>query len=187
MVPPPRGRAASDPAFPSKAASRRLAFPVNSRTLALLPHPIPSPGMQACMAATTITTGPRPAKGRCLGCTSFRHLSLGRWSPSVPAIVVACLGLSEGGVPAPAWPRPRAGDQPESGLASRSARMRGSPASISTTLVRLDAPDTSVTALRRTPNAPATAASAASVALPPTARALTRTTRAPACSPRTPG
>jgi hypothetical protein len=66
-------------------------------------------------------------------------------------------------------------------------QVRGSPAAISTILVRLDAPDTRVTALRRTPNASATAASAASVALPSTARALTRTTRAPACSLPTPG
>jgi hypothetical protein len=58
---------------------------------------------------------------------------------------------------------------------------------MSTTLVRLEAPDTSRTAPRRTPNDPATAASAASVALPSTARALTRTTRAPSCPPPTPG
>ena len=49
--------------------------------------------------------------------------------------------------------------------------------------MRLAAPETRRTALRRTPNVPATAASAASVALPSTARALTATTRAPACSP----
>ena len=73
------------------------------------------------------------------------------------------------------------------GAASRAARMRGSPASMSTILVRLAAPETRRTALRRTPNDPATAASAASVALPSTARALTRTTRAPSCSPLTPG
>jgi hypothetical protein len=73
------------------------------------------------------------------------------------------------------------------GAASRAARMRGSSASISTILVRLEAPETRRTALRRTPNDPATAASAASVALPSTARALTRTTRAPSCSPPTPG
>ncbi len=65
--------------------------------------------------------------------------------------------------------------------------MRGSSASMSTILVRLEAPETRRTALRRTPNDPATAASAASVALPSTARALTRTTRAPSCSPPTPG
>src|ERR1700722_13474476 len=58
---------------------------------------------------------------------------------------------------------------------------------MSTILVRLEAPETRRTQLRRTPNAPATAASAASVALPSTARSLTRTTRAPACSPPTPG
>ena len=73
------------------------------------------------------------------------------------------------------------------GAASRAARMRGSSASMSTILVRLEAPETRRTALRRTPNDPATAASAASVALPSTARALTRTTRAPSCSPPTPG
>ena len=71
--------------------------------------------------------------------------------------------------------------------ASRSARRRGSPAAISTIFTRLDAPDTRLTALRRTPNASATAASAACVALPSTALALTRTTRAPSCSPPTPG
>ena len=38
-----------------------------------------------------------------------------------------------------------------------------------------------------TPNAAATEASAAAVALPSTARSLTRTTRAPSCSPPTPG
>ena len=73
------------------------------------------------------------------------------------------------------------------GAASSAARICGSAPPISTILVRLDAPATSRTALRRTPNAPATAASAASVALPSTARALTRTTRAPARSPPTPG
>jgi hypothetical protein len=65
--------------------------------------------------------------------------------------------------------------------------MLGSPAATSTILVRLKAPVTSVTAPRRTPNAVATAASAASVALPSTARALTRTTRTSACPPPTPG
>jgi len=59
----------------------------------------------------------------------------------------------------------------------------GSPPATSTILVRLDVPATSVTALRRTPNALATEASAASVALPSTARALTPTIRAPARSP----
>jgi hypothetical protein len=70
---------------------------------------------------------------------------------------------------------------------SRRARMRGSPPATSTTLVRPDAPATRLTSPRRTPNAAATAASAASVALPSTARALTRTTSAPACSPPTAG
>jgi len=65
--------------------------------------------------------------------------------------------------------------------------MRGSPSATSTTLVRPDAPATRLTSYRRTPNAAATAASAASVALPSTARALTRTTSAPACSPPTAG
>ena len=64
--------------------------------------------------------------------------------------------------------------------------MRGSPASMPTILVRLEAPETRRTALRRTPNDPATAASAA-VAGSSTARALTRTTRAPSCSPPAPG
>ncbi len=73
------------------------------------------------------------------------------------------------------------------GAASSAARTRGSPVSMSTILVRLDTPETRRTALRRTPNASATAASAASVALPSSALALTRTTRAPACSPPTPG
>jgi hypothetical protein len=73
------------------------------------------------------------------------------------------------------------------GVASSDARRRGSPESMSTTLVRLRAPETRRTALRRTPNESATAVSAASVALPSTARALTRTTRAPSCSPPTPG
>jgi hypothetical protein len=79
------------------------------------------------------------------------------------------------------------GGQLPSGLASRSVRRPGSPSATSTILVRPDAPATSVTAPRRTPNAAATAASAASVALPSTARALTRTIRAPACPPPTPG
>ena len=48
----------------------------------------------------------------------------------------------------------------------------GSPPATSTILVRLDVPATSVTALRRTPKALATEVSAASVALPTTARAL---------------
>ncbi len=65
--------------------------------------------------------------------------------------------------------------------------MRGSSVSMSMILVRLEAPETRRTALRRTPNEAATAASAASVAWPSTARALTRTTKAPSCSPPTPG
>jgi hypothetical protein len=65
--------------------------------------------------------------------------------------------------------------------------MRGSPSATSTTLVRADAPATRRTSSRLTPNAAATAASAASVALPSTARALTRTTSAPPCSPPTTG
>jgi hypothetical protein len=73
------------------------------------------------------------------------------------------------------------------GVASSDARRRGSPASMSTILVRLRAPETRRTALRRTPNESATAVSAASVAFPSTARALTRTIRAPPCSPPTPG
>jgi hypothetical protein len=73
------------------------------------------------------------------------------------------------------------------GVASSDARRRGSPASTSTILERLEAPETRRTALRPTPNESATAASAASVALPSTARALTRTIRAPACSPPTLG
>jgi len=73
------------------------------------------------------------------------------------------------------------------GVASSDARRRGSPASMSTILVRLEAPETRRTAWRRTPNESATAVSAASVALPSTARALTRTIRAPSWSPPTPG
>ena len=69
------------------------------------------------------------------------------------------------------------------GLARSCVSTAGSPPATSTILVRLDAPATSVTALRRTPNALATDVSAASVALPSTARALTPTIRAPARSP----
>jgi hypothetical protein len=65
--------------------------------------------------------------------------------------------------------------------------MHGSPLATSTTLVRPDAPATRLTSPRRTPNAAATAASAASVALPSTARALTRTISAPPWSPPTAG
>ena len=69
------------------------------------------------------------------------------------------------------------------GLARSWVSTAGSPPATSTILVRLDVPATSVTALRRTPNALATEVSAASVALPSTARALTPTIRAPARSP----
>src|SRR6185437_11482316 len=55
------------------------------------------------------------------------------------------------------------------------------------TLVRLAAPEIRVTACRGTPNAPATAARAAAVALPCTARWLTRTTSASPYAPPTPG
>lgn len=65
--------------------------------------------------------------------------------------------------------------------------MRGSPSATSTTLVRPDAPATRRTSPPRTPNAAATVASSASVALPSTARALNRTTSAPPCSPPTAG
>ena len=51
----------------------------------------------------------------------------------------------------------------------------------------LRGPVTSVTEPRPTLKAAATKASAAAVALPSTACSLTRTTRAPSCSPPTPG
>ncbi len=95
--------------------------------------------------------------------------------------------LPRGRRPPQGPPVNREGGHPWPGVTRRSARMRGLPPVTSTTLVRPDAPATSVTAPRRTPNAAATAASAASVALPSTARALTRTIRAPACPPPTPG
>src|SRR6516164_2853889 len=71
--------------------------------------------------------------------------------------------------------------------ASRRSSTAGSAPATSTILRRLAAPATSVTAWRRTPNAAATAASAAAVARPSTARSLTRTTSAPSYSPPTPG
>ena len=71
--------------------------------------------------------------------------------------------------------------------ASRRLSAAGSAPSTSRILVRLEAPATRVTARRRRPNATATAASAASVAWPSTARAPTRTTSAPPRSPPTPG
>jgi hypothetical protein len=67
------------------------------------------------------------------------------------------------------------------------SRTAGSAPATSSIFVRLAFPVTSVTAWPRTPNAEATAASAAAVAWPSTARALTRTTSAPSCSPPTPG
>jgi hypothetical protein len=73
------------------------------------------------------------------------------------------------------------------GPASSRETTAGSAPAMSTILVRLDASATSVTAPRGTPNAAASADRAALVALPPTARALTRTTSAPACSPPAPG
>src|SRR6478735_7627307 len=56
---------------------------------------------------------------------------------------------------------------------------------MSTSLSRLVAPDTSVTCRGRTPRAAASASSAACVAAPSTARALTATTSRPACTPPT--
>ena len=67
------------------------------------------------------------------------------------------------------------------------SRTAGSAPATSSIFVRLAFPVTSVTAWRRTPNAEATAARAAAVAWPSTARARTRTTSAPSCSPPTPG
>jgi hypothetical protein len=67
------------------------------------------------------------------------------------------------------------------------SRTAGSAPATSSIFVRLALPVTSVTAWPRTPNAEATAARAAAVAWPSTARALTRTTNAPSCSPPTPG
>jgi len=72
------------------------------------------------------------------------------------------------------------------GPSSRPSAAGSAPAT-STTLVRLDAPATSVTWWRRTPNAAATAAKAAAVARPSAARSLTRTTSAPSWLPPTPG
>jgi len=63
----------------------------------------------------------------------------------------------------------------------------GSAPATSSIFTRLRDPATSVTEPWPTPNAAATEASAATVALPSTARSLTRTTRAPSCSPPTPG
>jgi len=67
------------------------------------------------------------------------------------------------------------------------SRTAGSAPATSSVFVRLAFPVTSVTAWPRTPNAEATAARAAAIAWPSTARALTRTTSAPSCSPPTPG
>jgi hypothetical protein len=66
-------------------------------------------------------------------------------------------------------------------------RTAGSAPATSIIFVRLALPVTSVTDWPWTPNAVATAARAVAVAWPSTARALTRTTRAPSCSPPTPG
>ena len=71
-------------------------------------------------------------------------------------------------------------------LSSRSSTPGSAPAT-SSIFTRLRDPATSVTEPWPTPNAAATEASAAAVALPSTARSLTRTTRAPSCSPPTPG
>ena len=71
-------------------------------------------------------------------------------------------------------------------LSSRSSTLGSAPAT-SSIFTGLRDPATSVTEPWPTPNAAATEASAAAVALPSTARSLTRTTRAPSCSPPTPG
>jgi len=71
--------------------------------------------------------------------------------------------------------------------ASSRSSVPGSAPATSSIFTRLRAPATSVTEPRPTPNAAATDASAAAVALPSAARSLTRTTRAPSCSPPTPG
>ena len=104
------------------------------------------------------------------------------WSSYAPADLVTCFLMIDGRLAATSR---RGRKRP--GAASGDARRPGSPAPMSTILVRLEAPETRRTALRRTPNESATAVSASSVALPSTARALTRTIRAPSCSPPTPG
>src|SRR5262249_38184859 len=71
--------------------------------------------------------------------------------------------------PTAGYARPGAGPAVLSWASSR-ARTAGSPPGTSTILVRLVAPVISVTSPGRTPNAAATAASAAAVAWPPTAR-----------------
>ena len=69
--------------------------------------------------------------------------------------------------------------------ANSRSRTAGSASVTSMIFIRLVAPDTRVTACVRTPNAAATAVNAAAVACPFTARWLTRTIRAPLCSPPT--
>ena len=71
--------------------------------------------------------------------------------------------------------------------ASSRSSVAGSAPATSRIFSRLRAPATTVTELRLTPNAAATKASAAAVALPCTARSLTRTTRASPWCPPTPG
>jgi hypothetical protein len=131
----------------------------------------------ACSGRPEPAPGSAPRRPRSLGrqcaCRPVR------WRPAASGLARAASAPRSAGH--------RQGGQPRPGVASRSARMPGSPSATSTILVRPDAPATSVTAPRRTPNAAATAASAASVALPSTARARTRTIRAPHCPPPTPG
>jgi hypothetical protein len=81
---------------------------------------------------------------------------------------------------------------PDCGLArsyraSSRSSVRGSAPATSSIFTRLRVPATSVTERRPTPNAAATEASAAAVAFPSAAGSLTRTTKAPSCSPPTPG
>jgi hypothetical protein len=81
---------------------------------------------------------------------------------------------------------PKRGLAPPDRASSRSSVLGSAPAT-SSIFARLRAPATSVTEPRPTPNAAATDASTAAVAWPSTARSLTRTTRAPSCSPPTLG
>lgn len=87
------------------------------------------------------------------------------------------------------WPP---GERPAVALArsycaSSRSSARGSAPCTSSIFARLRVPATSVTEWALTPNAAATEASAAAVALPSAAGSLTRTTRAPSCCPPTPG
>jgi hypothetical protein len=148
----------------------------------------PGPSSKLCQAAAlTRIMSATPSRGKLL--VSRPHSGQGRCSTQVQSLVSGSMVITRT-VPITlrAAGRPCRSEGPARfyPVSSRSS-VAGSAPATSSTFKRLRVPATRVTEERLTPNAAATKASAAAVALPSAARSLTRTTRASSWCPPTPG